>query len=44
MQIAELYSLFLQYPLVTTDSRMCEKGSIFFALKGARFNGNQYAE
>lgn len=44
MQIAELYSLFLQYPLVTTDSRMCEKDSIFFALKGARFNGNQYAE
>lgn len=43
MQIAELYSLFRRYPLVTTDSRMCEKGAIFFALKGARFNGNLYA-
>jgi len=44
MQTAELYSLFLRYPLVTTDSRMCEKDSIFFALKGERFNGNLFAE
>lgn len=44
MQITELYSLFLRYPLVTTDSRMCEKNSIFFALKGERFNGNLFAE
>lgn len=44
MQIAELYSLFLRYPSVTTDSRMCEKDSIFFALKGERFNGNLFAD
>lgn len=44
METAELYTLFRQYPSVTTDSRMCAKGSIFFALRGERFNGNLYAE
>ncbi|OJV85857.1 UDP-N-acetylmuramoyl-tripeptide--D-alanyl-D-alanine ligase [Proteiniphilum sp.] len=44
METVELYNLFLQYPSVTTDSRMCSKDSIFFALKGERFNGNLYAE
>ncbi len=43
MQISELYQLFLRYPQVTTDSRHCPAGSIFFALKGERFDGNQYA-
>lgn len=28
---------------VTTDSRNCPKGSLFFALKGENFNGNAYA-
>ena len=28
---------------VTTDSRDCPAGSIFLALKGASFDGNQYA-
>jgi UDP-N-acetylmuramoyl-tripeptide--D-alanyl-D-alanine ligase len=28
---------------VTTDSRHCPEGSLFFALKGANFDGNQYA-
>ena len=44
MQTAELYSLFLRYPSVSTDSRLCEKDSIFFALKGERFNGNLFAD
>ena len=43
MEIAQLYDIFKQYPLVTTDTRNCPAGSIFFALKGANFNGNQYA-
>ena len=30
--------------MVTTDSRMCIRDSIFFALKGDRFNGNLFAE
>ena len=29
---------------VTTDSRDCPEGSVFFALKGDNFNGNQYAQ
>lgn len=44
MNISELYSIFCNYPKVTTDSRMCIKDSIFFALKGDRFNGNLFAE
>ncbi|WP_298650251.1 UDP-N-acetylmuramoyl-tripeptide--D-alanyl-D-alanine ligase [uncultured Proteiniphilum sp.] len=44
MKTAELYNLFLQYPAITTDSRICSKDSIFFALKGERFNGNLFAE
>lgn len=38
-----LYSLFLLHPVITTDSRDCPEGSIFFALKGESFNGNAYA-
>lgn len=36
--------MFLSHPVVTTDSRDCPAGSIFFALKGETFNGNAYAE
>ena len=43
MEIAALYELFQQHPQITTDSRNCPKGSIFFALKGASFNGNAFA-
>lgn len=44
METAALYNLLLQHPVVTTDSRICPKDSIFFALKGERFNGNLFAE
>lgn len=44
MEIAELYEIFLQHPIVSTDSRTCSSGSIFFALKGENFNGNKFAE
>lgn len=43
MNTENLYKIFRQHPVVTTDSRKCPKGSIFFALKGDRFDGNQYA-
>ena len=43
MTIQQLYQLFLQHPVVTTDSRDVPAGSIFFALKGETFDGNQYA-
>ncbi len=38
-----LYEIFQQHPVITTDSRDCPSGSIFFALKGETFDGNQYA-
>ena len=43
MEIKELYKLYQQHPQITTDSRDCPEGSIFLALKGASFDGNQYA-
>ena len=43
MEIAELYKLYTEHPVVTTDSRDCPKGSIFFALKGESFDGNKFA-
>lgn len=43
MTLSALYSLFQQHPVVTTDTRDCPAGSIFFALKGAHFNGNRFA-
>ena len=44
MNIENLYEIFKQNPEVSTDTRKCIPGSIFFALKGATFNGNQYAQ
>lgn len=29
---------------ITTDTRQCPEGSLFIALKGATFNGNQFAQ
>jgi UDP-N-acetylmuramoyl-tripeptide--D-alanyl-D-alanine ligase len=42
--IQKLYSIFQAYPSVCTDTRDIKKDSIFFALKGGNFNGNQFAE
>lgn len=44
MNTADLYSLFLNYPTITTDSRICSRNAIFFALKGENFNGNLFAD
>ena len=43
MNTEALYALYKEHPLVTTDSRKCPEGSIFFALKGETFDGNNYA-
>lgn len=43
MNIAALYQLYQQHPMVTTDSRNCPTDSIFIALKGNSFNGNVFA-
>jgi len=39
----KLYTLFLQHPIICTDSRVCPDGSLFFALKGDNFNANAFA-
>lgn len=43
MEISELYTLFCQHPVITSDTRDCPAGSIFFALKGETFDGNLFA-
>ncbi|MFM7309759.1 MAG: UDP-N-acetylmuramoyl-tripeptide--D-alanyl-D-alanine ligase, partial [Flavobacteriales bacterium] len=41
--LEELYQLYLKHRDVTTDSRMIRPGCMYFALKGERFNGNEFA-
>lgn len=43
MRINELYQLYLQHPVILTDTRKIEVGGIFFALRGDNFNGNAFA-
>ena len=43
MDSKELYAIYQQHPVITTDSRECPEGSIFIALKGESFDGNQFA-
>ena len=41
--INHLYAIFLEHPVVATDSRQVIPGSLFFALTGDSFNGNKFA-
>ena len=41
---SELYKYFKESSSVSTDTRLINKGSIFFALKGENFDGNKFAE
>ena len=43
MDIGDLYSKFLKSGKVSTDTRQITPGSIFFALRGDRFNANEFA-
>lgn len=43
MELEALYKIFKSHPCVATDSRKVEPGCLFFALKGANFDGNQFA-
>ncbi|MBK8848394.1 MAG: UDP-N-acetylmuramoyl-tripeptide--D-alanyl-D-alanine ligase [Bacteroidetes bacterium] len=44
MMLEKIYHAFLQCNgLIGTDTRTIAKGCMFFALKGANFNGNQFA-
>lgn len=44
MNIEELYAIYEKYPKIITDSRKATAGSIFFALKGENFDGNNFAK
>ena len=43
MDIQKLYRLFEAHPRISTDSRKIVPDSIFFALRGANFDGNRFA-
>ena len=42
-RLIELYSIYKECGVVTTDSRTIKGGELFFALKGENFDGNEYA-
>ncbi|MCK5824295.1 MAG: UDP-N-acetylmuramoyl-tripeptide--D-alanyl-D-alanine ligase [Ichthyobacteriaceae bacterium] len=44
MTIENLYEEYCKTYKVSTDTRTIEKGSIYFALKGDNFNGNNFVE
>jgi len=44
MDTEQLYKLFLECEGYTTDSRKCGPGLMFFALKGERFDGNEFVK
>lgn len=43
MEIPVLYQIYLNHPVVTTDSRNVPQGALFFALRGDNFDGNRFA-
>ena len=43
MRIEDLYKHFLSSTGISTDTRMITPGSVFFALKGPKFNANEFA-
>jgi UDP-N-acetylmuramoyl-tripeptide--D-alanyl-D-alanine ligase len=44
MNTAQLYEIYLQHPLIATDTRKILPNSLFFALRGANFNANLFAQ
>lgn len=44
MKIEEIYNIFKEHPVVSKDTRDITEGCIYFALKGERFNGNEFCE
>lgn len=43
MTIEQLYQLYKESPFISTDTRNIITNSLFFALKGEKFNANQFA-
>jgi UDP-N-acetylmuramoyl-tripeptide--D-alanyl-D-alanine ligase len=44
MQTEKLYDKFLQAGVISTDTRQIPAGSLFFALRGEKYNANEFAE
>jgi len=44
MTTEQLHSIYLQHPVISTDTRKIAPGSLFFALKGDKFDANTFAE
>jgi UDP-N-acetylmuramoyl-tripeptide--D-alanyl-D-alanine ligase len=43
METEELYKKYLETRLISTDTRQIKDGSLFFGLRGDKFNGNLFA-
>ena len=43
ISVEELYALYKRCTGITTDSRKIKDGVMFFALKGEKFDGNDFA-
>jgi len=44
MKIKKIYELYSKHFLVDTDTRNIRKDTLFFAIRGDNFNGNEFAE
>lgn len=44
MNIASLYDIYQEHLQVQTDTRKLQPGDLYFALKGANFNGNNFVQ
>ena len=44
MQLENLHKIFLQSNGICTDTRKIKFNTIFFALRGKKFNGNKFAD
>jgi UDP-N-acetylmuramoyl-tripeptide--D-alanyl-D-alanine ligase len=40
----ELYDIYTKHPVISTDTRKIMPGSLFFALKGDKFDANTFAQ
>jgi UDP-N-acetylmuramoyl-tripeptide--D-alanyl-D-alanine ligase len=43
-RLKELHEIFLNHPNIVRDNRQIQEGDIFWALKGERFDGNDFAQ
>jgi UDP-N-acetylmuramoyl-tripeptide--D-alanyl-D-alanine ligase len=44
MTTKDIYQFFIQHPVISTDTRKIAADSLFFALKGDKFDANTFAE